>query len=139
MAFCVIIFNKEGCIINIGLCLLIPLFSQIFTLDQAIELYLMGDMNGSIAALDALLAEGNLSLDEEIRAYHRLGAAYFGVGESAGMESAFYSLLQLDPYYDLGPRENPQLRRLLDNVRQESMSTVLVQGEPEEALVFMNG
>ncbi|MCD4701516.1 MAG: TonB family protein [Candidatus Aegiribacteria sp.] len=96
-------------------------------------------MNGSIAALDALLAEGNLSLDEEIRAYHRLGAAYFGVGESAGMESAFYSLLQLDPYYDLGPRENPQLRRLLDNVRQESMSTVLVQGEPEEALVFMNG
>ncbi len=125
--------------INIIFCLLISLFNQLFTLDQAIELYLTGDMNGSIIALNALLADGNLSLDEEIRAYHRLGAAYFGLGEHAEMESAFYSLLQLDPYYDLGPWENPQLRRLLNNVRQESMSTVLVQGEPEGALVFLNG
>ncbi|MCK4806892.1 MAG: TonB family protein [Candidatus Aegiribacteria sp.] len=108
-------------------------------MDQAIELYLTGDMNNSIIALEDLLAKGNLSLDEEIRAYHRLGAAYFGVGEHAGMESAFYNLLQLDPYYDLGPWENPRLRRLLNDVRQESMSTVLVQGEPEGALVFMNG
>jgi len=119
--------------------LLISLISQVFTVDQAIELYLMGDMNGSIIALGVLLDEGNLSLDEEIRAYHRLGAAYFGAGEPARTESAFYTLLKLDPYYDLGPWENPQLRRLLDNVRQESMSTVLVQGEPEGALVFMNG
>lgn len=108
-------------------------------MDEAIELYLMGDMNNSIIALEDLMAGGSLSLDEQIRAYHRLGAAYFGIGEYARMESAFYSLLQLDPYYDLGPWENPQLRRLLDNVKQESMSTVLVQGEPAGALVFMNG
>ncbi len=125
--------------INITFCLIISLFSQISTVDQAIELYLIGDMNGSITALESLLSAGNLSLDEEIRAFHRLGAAYFGIGEPVRAETAFYSLLQLDPYYDLGPWENPQLRRLLDNVRQESMSTVLVQGQPEGALVFMNG
>lgn len=125
--------------INIIFCLLISLISQPATVDEAIELYLMGDMNGSITALESLLALGNLSLDEEIRAYHRLGAAYFGIGEPDKTESSFYSLLQLDPYYDLGPWENPQLQRLLDNVRQESMATVLVQGEPDGALIFMNG
>ncbi len=125
--------------INILFCLLISLIGQPATVDEAIELYLMGDMNGSITALEALLSQGNLSLDEEIRAYHRLGAAYFGIGEPDKTESSFYSLLQLDPYYDLGPWENPQLQRLLDNVRQESMATVLVQGEPDGALVFMNG
>jgi len=126
-------------VINIIFCLLISLISQPATVDEAIELYLMGDMNGSITALESLLALGNLSLDEEIRAYHRLGAAYFGIGEPDKTESSFYSLLQLDPYYDLGPWENPQLQRLLDNVRQESMATVLVQGEPDGALIFMNG
>ncbi len=125
--------------INIILCLIIPLFGQISTVDQAIELYLMGDMNNSIVALEDLMAGGTLSLDEKIRAYHRLGAAYFGLGDQARMESAFYSLLQLDPYYDLGPWENPQLRSLLENIKQESMSTVLVQGSPDGALVFMNG
>ena len=130
---------KEELVINVLLCLLISLVSQVSTVDEAIELYLKGDMNGSITALEALLAGGNITLDEEIRAYHRLGAAYFGIGEPAKTESSFYSLLQLDPYYDLGPWENPQLRRLLDNVRQESMATVLVQGEPAGALVFMNG
>ncbi len=108
-------------------------------MDQAIELYLMGDMNNSIIALEDLMAGGTLSLDEKIRAYHRLGAAYFGIGDHDRMESAFYSLLQLDPYYDLGPWENPQLRSLLENIKQESMSTVLVQGSPGGALVFMNG
>ena len=125
--------------INVLLYLLISLISQVSTVDEAIELYLRGDMNGSITALEALLAGGNLSLDDEIRTYHRLGAAYFGIGEPAKTESSFYSLLQLDPYYDLGPWENPQLRRLLDNVRQENMATVLVQGEPEGALIFING
>ena len=132
-------FIKEEYLINVIFCLLISLTSQVSSVDQAIELYLMGDMNGSITALEALLAGGDLSLDEEIRAYHRLGAAYFGVGEPSRTESAFYSLLQLDPYYDLGPWENPQLGRLLNNVRQTSMATILVQGEPEGALVFMNG
>lgn len=108
-------------------------------LDQAIELYLMGDMNGSIAALEILLAAEDLSLDEEIRAYHRLGAAYYGIGEPQKTESAFLNVLLLDPYYDLGPWENPALRQLLDLVRQESLATVLIQGEPEGALVFMNG
>jgi TonB family protein len=108
-------------------------------LDQAIELYLMGDMNGSITALEILLEEEDLSLDEEIRAYHRLGAAYYGIGEPQKTESAFLNVLLLDPYYDLGPWENPALRQLLDQVRQESLATVLIQGEPEGALVFMNG
>ncbi len=108
-------------------------------LDQAIELYLMGDMNGSIAALEILLTAEDLSLDEEIRAYHRLGAAYYGIGEPQKTESAFLNVLLLDPYYDLGPWENPALRQLLDLVRQESLATVLIQGEPEGALVFMNG
>lgn len=130
---------REDYVINVLFCLLISLFAQISSVDEAIELYLMGDMNGSITALESLLAGGNLSLDERIRAYHRLGAAYFGISEPVKTESAFYSLLQLDPYYDLGHWENPQLQRLLDNVRQESMATVLVQGEPEGALVFMNG
>ena len=125
--------------INILLCLLISLFGQVSTVDQAIELYLMGDMNNSIAALEDLMTGGTLSLDEKIRAYHRLGAAYFGIGDQTRMESAFYSLLQLDPYYDLGPWENPQLRSLLESIKQESMSTVLVQGSPGGALVFMNG
>lgn len=125
--------------INIVLCLIISLFGQISTVDQAIELYLMGDMNNSITALEDLMAGGTLSLDEKIRAYHRLGAAYFGIGDHAGMESAFYSLLQLDPYYDLGPWENPQLRSQLESIKQDSMSTVLVQGSPGGALVFLNG
>jgi TonB family protein len=129
----------EVLLINVVICSIITLFSQVTTVDQAIGLYLMGDMNGSISALEALLSGRNLSLDEEIRAYHRLGAAYFGIGESAKSEAAFLSLLQLDPYYDLGSWENPQLRLLLDNVRQENMSTIVVQGEPEGALVFMNG
>jgi TonB family protein len=54
-------------------------------------------------------------------------------------ESSFYSLLILDPYYDLGPWENPQLRDILGTVRQESMATVLIQGEPQGAMVFMDG
>ena len=139
LASAVVIFNQEDSLINIILCLIISLFGQVSTVDQAIELYLMGDMNNSIIALEDLMAGGTLSLDEKIRAYHRLGAAYFGIGDQSRMESAFYSLLQLDPYYDLGPWENPQLRSLLENIKQESMSTVLVQGEPGGALVFMNG
>jgi len=126
-------------VINTIFCLLMSLISQTSAVDEAIELYLMGDMNGSIAALEDLLSYGELSLDERIRAFHRLGAAYFGIGEPAKTESSFYSLLLLDPYYDLGPWENPQLRGLLDNVRQESMATVLVQGQPEGALIFLNG
>ncbi len=135
----VVIFNQEDSLINIALCLIISLFSQVSTVDQAIELYLMGDMSNSIAALEDLMAGGTLSLDEKVRAYHRLGAAYFGIGDQARMESAFYSLLQLDPYYDLGPWENPQLRNQLENIKQESMSTILVQGSPGGALVFMDG
>ena len=124
--------------IYISLTLFISLVS-ITPLDQAIELYLIGDMNGSITALEILLEEEDLSLDEEIRVYHRLGAAYYGIGEPQRTESAFLNVLLLDPYYDLGPWENPTLRHLLDQVRQESLATVLIQGEPEGALVFMNG
>jgi TonB family protein len=121
------------------MCLLISLSGQAATVDAAIELYLSGDMEGSISSLEALLDRGGLTLDEEIRAFHRLGAAYFGMGRREMTETSFHSLLILDPYYDLGPWENPQLREILNTVRQESMSTVLVQGEPQGALVFMDG
>lgn len=122
---------------NIALCLLIIITGQAATVDQAIELYLMGDMRGSITALESLLAGGGLTLDEEVRVYHRLGAAYYGVGETDNTEDAFHSLLILDPYYDLGPWENPQLRGILNDVRQENLATVLIQGEPGGALVFL--
>lgn len=125
--------------VNMFFCLLIALSAQAGSVDEAIDLYLMGDMNGSISALETLLDRGGLNLDEEIRAYHRLGAAYFGIGRSDETEQAFYSLLLLDPYYDLGPWENPRLREILYTVREESMATVLVQGEPQGALVFMDG
>lgn len=122
---------------NIALCLLISITGQAATVDQAIELYLMGDMRGSISALETLLARGGLTLDEEVRAYHRLGAAYYGVGETDNTEDSFYNLLILDPYYDLGQWENPELRSILNDVRQENLATVLIQGEPRGALVFL--
>lgn len=121
----------------IALCLLTSITGQAMTVDQAIELYLMGDMRGSISALESLLAGGGLTLDEEVRAYHRLGAAYYGVGETENTEDSFYSLLVLDPYYDLAPWENPQLRGILNDVRQENLATVLIQGDPGGALVFL--
>jgi len=108
------------------------------TVDDAIQLYLMGDMSGSISALEDLLDRGSLSLDEEIRAYHRLGAAYYGLGQAQLCRDAFLQVLMLDPYYELGLWENPNLRSMLDQVRQESLATVLIQGEPEGAMVFMN-
>ena len=137
--------GSEVCMINLLFCLLITLSGQspsaggASTVDEAIDLYLMGDMNGSIESLEYLLEQQTLTLDERVRAYHRLGAAYFGIGDPSMTETAFYSLLLLDPYYDLGMWENPELKRILENVRQESMATVLVQGEPQGALVFMDG
>jgi TonB family protein len=119
--------------------ILIVVLGQANTVDDAIDLYLMGDMNGAISALESMLDNGNLTPDEQVRAYHRLGAAYFGIGRRDETESAFYNLLVLDPYYDLGPWENPELRRILNDVRQENLATVLIQGEPEGALVFMDG
>ncbi|MBD3277947.1 MAG: TonB family protein [Candidatus Aegiribacteria sp.] len=137
--------GSEVCMINLLFCLLISITGQspsaggASTVDEAIDLYLMGDMNGSIESLENLLALQDLTLDERVRAYHRLGAAYFGIGDPSMTETAFYSLLLLDPYYDLGMWENPELKQILENVRQESMSTVLIQGEPQGALVFMEG
>lgn len=125
--------------VHLVICLLLSLSAQAASVDEAIDLYLMGDMNGSIESLENLLDRGGLTLDEEIRAYHRLGAAYFGIGQPDRTQASFHSLLLLDPYYDLGPWENPRLREILDTVRDESMATVLIQGEPRGALVFMDG
>lgn len=125
--------------VDLFMCLLISLSAQAVSIDEAIDLYLMGDMNGSIESLEDLLDSGGLTLDEKIRAYHRLGAAYFGIGQQDRARSSFHSLLLLDPYYDLGPWENPRLREILNSVRDESMATVLIQGEPQGALVFMEG
>ncbi len=120
--------------------LVIPLaLVGVDSVDEAIDLYLAGDMQGSISALEELLSEGDLTLDEMIRAYHRLGAAYYGMGEPESTREAFYQVLILDPFYDLGPWENPNLHALLDDVRESSMATVLVEGEPEGALLFIDG
>lgn len=109
------------------------------TVDEAIDLYLSGDLHGSAASLETLIDRGGMSLDEEIRAYHRLGASYFGLGETELAETSFQRLLFLDPYFDLGPWENPELGRILDRVRSESMATVFISGDPHGALVFFEG
>jgi len=131
------IFLREGDLTPLLLALSIAI-TGVETVDEAIQLYLTGDMSGTVTALEDLLERGNLSLDEEIRAFHRLGAAYYGLGQPQQCRDAFHQVLMLDPYYELGLWENPNLRNLLDQVRQESLATVLVQGEPQGAMVFMN-
>lgn len=108
------------------------------TVDQAISLYEMGDIPGAILRLEALLKDGTLSLDEELRAWNRLGSAYFAMGNLDNARYAYSRLLVLDVYYDLGPRANPRLRELLVEVRDGTMATAMVRSDPGGALVTLD-
>ncbi len=108
------------------------------SVDNAISLYEMGDIPGAILHLEELLKDGSLSLDEELRAWNRLGSAYYAMGNMDKARHAYARLLTLDVYYDLGPRANPRLRNLLAQVRESTMATAMVRSNPSGALVTMD-
>lgn len=108
------------------------------SVDDAIALYEMGDIPGAILQLEDLLKNGTLSTDEELRAWNRLGSAYYAMGNTDNARYAYSRLLVLDVYYDLGPRANPRLRELLAEVRDGTMATAMVQSEPGGALVMLD-
>lgn len=108
------------------------------TVDHGISLYEMGDIPGAIIHLEALLREGSLSLDEELRAWNRLGSAYYAMGSMDKAREAYSRLLVLDTHYDLGPRANPRLRDLLAHVRENTMASAMVRSNPTGALVTMD-
>ena len=108
------------------------------TVDEAIELYEMGDIPGAIVSLEELISSSLLSYDEQLRAYDRLGSAYFAMGQQDDARNAYFELLKLDTYYDFSPRANPRLRELLSSVRLESMATALVQSTPPGAFVTLD-
>jgi len=108
------------------------------SVDDAISLYEMGDIPGAILQLEDLLKNGTLSTDEELRAWNRLGSAYYAMGNIDNARYAYSRLLVLDVYYDLGPRANPRLRELLAQVRDSTIATAMVRSEPGGALVTLN-
>ena len=107
--------------------------------DQAIDLYEMGDIPGAISALEVLLDEGGLSYDERLRAWDRLGSAYYAMGETSLAEEAYLNLLSLDTHYDLPPTANPRLRDLLGSVREDNVASVEITSVPQGALVTVDG
>ncbi|MFO7626081.1 MAG: AgmX/PglI C-terminal domain-containing protein [Candidatus Fermentibacteraceae bacterium] len=108
------------------------------SVDNAISLYEMGDIPGAILQLEDLLKNGTLSTDEELRAWNRLGSAYYAMGNIDNARYAYSRLLVLDVYYDLGPRANPRLRELLAQVRDSTIATAMVRSEPGGALVTLD-
>jgi TonB family protein len=106
--------------------------------DRAIQLYEMGDIPGAIEALEGLVETGSLTLDEELRAWDRLGSAYYAMGMLDRAREAYLELLKLDVHYDLPPGANPRLKRLLSEVRNNKMGTAYVASAPEGALVTLN-
>jgi TonB family protein len=112
--------------------------SGVTSVDEAIDLYMMGDIPGAITSLEELLAGSTLSLDEQLRAYDRLGSAYYAMGQLDEARGAYFDLLMLDSYYDLSPAANPRLRDLLSTVRLESMATALIQSDPPGAFVTLD-
>ena len=112
---------------------------SVSTVDEAIELYNMGDSPGAIIALEQMISLGSLSFDEELRAWDRLGSSYYAVGNSVAAGNAYTELLRLDVYYDLSPRANPRLQALLDSVRDSIMASAMVRSEPAGAFVTLDG
>lgn len=106
--------------------------------DRAIQLYEMGDIPGAIDALEGMVGMGSLTLDEELRAWDRLGSAYYAMGMVDRAREAYLELLKLDVHYDLPPGANPRLKRLLSEVRRSKMGTAYVASNPEGALVTLN-
>jgi len=109
------------------------------TVDEAIQLYEMGDIPGAIVALEEMLSAGSLTFDEALRAWDRLGSSYFAMGNGQAARNAYGELLRLDVYYDLSPRANPRLQELLDEVRNNTMASAMVRSEPAGAFVTLDG
>lgn len=107
--------------------------------DQAIDLYEMGDIPGAITALEELLDQGGLSYDEQLRAWDRLGSAYYAMDQTAAAEDAYLQLVSLDAHYDLPPTANPRLKDLLGEVREENIASAEITSSPEGALVTVDG
>ncbi len=112
---------------------------SVSTVDEAIELYNMGDSPGAIIALESMISMGSLSFDEELRAWDRLGSSYYAMGNSSAASEAYTELLRLDVYYDLSPRANPRLQALLNSVRDNIMASAMVRSEPAGAFVTLDG
>lgn len=112
---------------------------SVSTVDEAIELYNMGDSPGAIVALESMISMGSLSFDEELRAWDRLGSSYYAMGNSSAASEAYTELLRLDVYYDLSPRANPRLQALLNSVRDNIMASAMVRSEPAGAFVTLDG
>jgi len=111
---------------------------SVSTVDEAIDLYNMGDIPGAIVALEQMISMGSLSFDEELRAWDRLGSSYYAMGNSSAAEEAYSELLHLDVYYDLSPRANPRLQAVLDSVRNNIMASAMVRSEPAGAFVTLD-
>lgn len=109
------------------------------TVDEAIELYEMGDIPGAIVALEDMISEGSLTFDEALRAWDRLGSSYLAMGNDQAARNAYGELLRLDVYYDLSPRANPRLQEMLDDVRDNTMASAMVRSEPAGAFVTLDG
>lgn len=108
------------------------------TVDEAITLYESGDIPGAIAALEDLVHSSDLSYDEQLRAWDRLGSSYYAMGDTENASIAYLELLKLDVHYDLSPRANPRLRDLLGRVRSENMAEAVVVSSPEGALITLD-
>ena len=121
-------------------CILIVIsLLSVSTVDEAIQLYEMGDSPGAIIALEEMINLGSLSFDEELRAWDRLGSSYYAMGNPTAAASAYAELLKLDVYYDLSPRANPRLQSLLNDVRNNTMASAMVRSEPAGAFVTLDG
>ena len=107
--------------------------------DEAMDLYEWGDIPGAIHALEELVLSGTLSFDERLRAYDRLGSAYYAMGRMEMAREAYLELLSLDSHYDLNPGANPRLRELLGDVRSENIATAMISTVPDGALVTVDG
>jgi len=118
--------------------LLASVVSVAGSVDDAIMLYETGDIPGAITALEGLVGLPDLSYDEQLRAWDRLGSAYFAMGDVNKASWAYLELLKLDVHYDLNPLANPRLRDLLGQVRDSSMATAMVTTSPEGALITLD-
>lgn len=123
--------------ITTGLLLALSLVGA--SVDEAIALYENGDIPGAIDALEDIVSATDLSFDERLRAWDRLGSAYFAMGRSDDAGMAYLELLKLDVHYDLSPRANPRLRALLGTVRDGNMAQAEITSFPDGALVTLDG
>ena len=78
------IVQMEGFAKTMVFSLLLTLsISGVATVDEAIELYMMGDIPGAITSLEEMLQSSSLSFDEQLRAYDRHLSL---VGDQVGLD-----------------------------------------------------